>query len=209
MLAWQMGNSTDANHALEPLWQKADEAAKAGDFPGVVFILKSLADKGVWQASARIGELYESGASGFAADQQQALRWFRKAIFDGDDPVAHLGLGRAYYEGNGVDRDYTVALQHFKKASAAGLHAADVYLGLMYYFGVGVPQDVLKAERTFDTPAAAGYPIACFYLARIALSRRSYARFVRLWIKGWLTGARMLRKDPGDQRLLGIAKPTR
>jgi TPR repeat protein len=80
---------------LGPLWAKAKTAASSGNYRGLLIVWKELAEKGVWQLTARIGAVYESGASGVERDQTQALYWYRKAVFESDDPIAHVGLGRA------------------------------------------------------------------------------------------------------------------
>lgn len=192
---------------LDPLWGKAEEAAKRGDVAGVLFLWKALADKGVWQAYARIGELYERGADGVDKNLDQALSWYRKAVFEGDDPVAHVGLGRAYYSGTGVELDYVSALRHFEKAFAGGLPEAGIYLGIMYYGGIGTQRDVRRAEKYFEFAAGSEYFFAYFKLARIAFDEGRYLRGVRLWVTGWLLGLRLSKEDPHDPRLLGIEKP--
>jgi len=193
--------------ALEPLWQKVDEAAQIGDFVGVLFVLKTLADKGVWQAYARIGEIYETGGGNVVKDPEQALKWYRRAVYEGDDPIAHLGLGRAYYDGANVKRDFSQALTHFKKAFAAGLPQAGIYLGIMYYSGVAVDRDISKAKEYFEFAVSHEYFIAHFYLARIAFSKYKYVKGLVLCVKGWLLGARITKQDPGDPRLLGVEIP--
>lgn len=202
-----MTNQTRPDNALDPLWQKADEAAQKGDFAGVLFILKTLADKGVWQAYARIGEIYEAGGGNIVKDAEQALKWYRRAVFEGDDAVAHLGLGRAYYFGVGVERDVSQALDHLRRAFSAGLPQAGIYLGIAYYSGVGVDRDISKARTHFEFAASQDYFIAYFYLARIAFSQYKFLHGLVLCVKGWLLGARITKQDPGDPRLLGAKMP--
>jgi TPR repeat protein len=83
---------TDADDPLAPLWKKAEEAAARGDMPGVLYTWKALAEQGVWQLLARIGELYERGAEGVEPNIEQALSWYRRAVYEGDDALGHLGL---------------------------------------------------------------------------------------------------------------------
>ena len=65
-------------------------------------------------------------------------------------------LGRAYYEGVGVPRDYRTALIWLNKAVAQNSADAMFILGLMYENGRGVYQDVPKAQELFDKAAALG-----------------------------------------------------
>lgn len=189
---------------LSPLWQQAQRAAEQGDIPGVLFVWKSLAEKGAWQICARIGEVYERGTDAVPADIQEALYWYRKAVFEGDDPVAHVGLGRAYYNGKGVQRDLGQALKHFERANAYDLPQAKIYLGLMYYRGAVVQKDVKIAESFFSEAASAGFPVAYAYLARIAFFRAKLIRAARLFLKGTMLGIRIAKNDPTDPKLLGI-----
>lgn len=197
----QLGENQDP---LEPLWNKAYEAAKKGDWPGVLYVWKALADKGVWQIYAGIGELYERGTKGVERDVEQALYWYRKAVFDGDDPVAHIGLGRAYYNGIGVERDFASALKHFQAAYAYDRPEAGIYLGLMYYRGDVVQKNVPRAKEYFSVAATAEYPGAYAYLARIALLEGRLLTAARLFLKGTVLGVRIAKEDPHDPRLLGI-----
>lgn len=189
---------------LAPLWERAQQAAEAGDMPGVLFIWKALAEKGAWHICARIGEMYERGADSVRPDIEQALYWYRKAVFEGDDPIAHVGLGRAYYNGSGVQADFEKALEHFQKAGAQGLPQANIYLGLMYYRGVAVTRDSRIAEEYFARAMEADYPVAYAYLARIAFFRGRIGRAISLMLRGIALGSRIARKDPADPRLLGI-----
>lgn len=191
---------------LDPLWKKAQEAAERGDMPGLLYVWNALAAHGVWQIYSRIGWLYELGADGVERDMEQALHWYRKAVFEGDDPLGHVGLGRAYYNGNGVDNDYRVAFEHFQKAYQGGLPDAAVYLGIMYQSGVGVEQDVREAQRCFDFAASKDYFFAYFKLARIAFNERQFLKAAWLCLKGWYLGLSLSRRDPSDPRLLGVGR---
>jgi len=189
---------------LEALWQKADDAAQREDFRGVLFVLRSLADKGIWQANARIGEIYEAGAKGVAKDTREALKWYRKAVFEGDDPIGHLGLGRAYFEGKHTDRDFLKAQMHLQNAYSAKIPQAALYLGIIHYSGAGVVTDVSKAADYFKVAADASYFLAYGYLARIALSEGKILKGLKLFFQGWRAMIKISKKDPNDPRLLGI-----
>jgi TPR repeat protein len=65
-------------------------------------------------------------------------------------------LGRAYYEGVGVSRDYPTALTWLNKAVAQNNADAMFILGLMYELSRGVNEDLKKALGLFDQAAALG-----------------------------------------------------
>ena len=93
----------DENY-IDSLREKAEQALALGDIPKVILIFQEMEQAGVWQITARIAELYETGYKHdkceFKRDLEEAAKWYRKSIFESDDPIAHLGLGRMYFEGS-------------------------------------------------------------------------------------------------------------
>ena len=90
--------------------------------------------------------------SGHYAD---ALQKARARAANGDASAEAL-LGRAYYEGVGVTRDYPTALTWLNKAVAQNNADAMFILGLMYEWNRGVSQDLKKALALFDQAASMG-----------------------------------------------------
>jgi TPR repeat protein len=72
------------------------------------------------------------------------------------DASAESLLGRAYYEGLGVQRNYATAQVWLNKAVAQNNADAMFFLGLMKEFGRGVPQNLDEALKLFDRAAALG-----------------------------------------------------
>lgn len=72
------------------------------------------------------------------------------------DANAEALLGRAYYEGLGVPRNYATAQVWLSKAVAQQNADAMFFLGLMYEYGRGVTPDVQGALGLFDHAAALG-----------------------------------------------------
>lgn len=196
---------------LEPLWNKATQAGNAGDFPGLIFAWRALVEHGVMQVCAHIGQLYERGAEGGAEgvekDINQALFWYHKAVFECDDPLAHLGLGRAYYNGVGEVKNIEQARKHFEAAHSYGLPQARIYLGVMYYFGNGVERDVELAKKYLESAAAEGFAYAYLLLARFALHEGKLFKAISTAVKGCLLIKKIADKDHMDPRLLGIGIP--
>jgi TPR repeat protein len=115
-----------------------------------------------------------------------------------------LGLGRAYYNGVGVERNIEQAKKYFEAAHAYDLPQASIYLGIMYYSGTGVERNVARAKILFERAAAAEYCYAYFMLARIAFREGRLFKGISTWIKGWRLGKKIADKDVTDPRLLGI-----
>jgi TPR repeat protein len=160
-----------------------------------VYVWKALADKGVWQLYARIGEVYERGGAWSCEGYRSGFDVVRKALFEGDDPIAHLGMGRAYFNGIGCARDFNSALQHFTKAHALEMHEATLFLRVMHYRGAAVERNSDIASNYLLAAANAGYPAAYSYLVRLAWDRLRPIRALSCLIKGILLGTRLARAD--------------
>lgn len=79
-----------------------------------------------------------------------------QALAEKGDAQAQALLGRAYYEGVGIPRNYNWALSWLDKSVAQGNADAMFFLGLMHEHGRGVPQNLAKAIDLFDRAAALG-----------------------------------------------------
>ena len=90
--------------------------------------------------------------SGHYAD---AIRNAQDAANKGDAAAQAL-LGRAYYLGVGVPRNFATALVWLNKSVAQHNKEAMFILGLMYEHGAGVNQDIPKSLNLFDNAAAMG-----------------------------------------------------
>ncbi|KAG0260867.1 ERAD-associated protein [Mortierella polycephala] len=101
-------------------------------------------DAGV--AAALLGKMYWRG-EGYAADELQALNWFKKGALLGN-PVALNGLGTMYAKGTaGLSVDFTRATQYFKMAADQNYPDAQVNMGLIY---VQDPKHYSKALHYFE-----------------------------------------------------------
>jgi TPR repeat protein len=64
-----------------------------------------------------------------------------------------LNLGKLYYEGKGVTRDYVEALRLFRQAADLGDPQAMINIGVMYQHGQAVRKDGAEAARWFSRAA--------------------------------------------------------
>jgi TPR repeat protein len=96
--------------------------------------------------------LTASWQSGHYAD---AIKSAEASAAKGDASAESL-LGRAYYEGLGVPRNYATASTWLSKAVAQNNADAMFFLGLMKEFGRGIPQNLDEALQLFDRAAALG-----------------------------------------------------
>jgi TPR repeat protein len=94
------------------------------------------------------------------------MYWYRKAA-DRGSAVAEWMMGRLYFDGKGVIRDFTEAATWFRKAAGEGLPVAQWDLGVIYYRGYGVSKDLATARAWLQKAAARGYAPANEMLARL------------------------------------------
>ncbi len=94
-------------------------------------------------ANSAITAQWQSGNYAQAIQSAQALA-------QKGDASAQAILGRAYYEGVGVPRNYQNALYYLTRSVAQNNADAMFILGLMYEHGRGVPQNFPKALQLFD-----------------------------------------------------------
>jgi TPR repeat protein len=76
-------------------------------------------------------------------------------------------IGRLYFDGKGVIRNFTEAATWFRKAAGEGLPVAQWDLGMMYYRGYGVSKDLATARAWLQKAAARGHAPAKEMLARL------------------------------------------
>jgi TPR repeat protein len=201
----QRSQIPDAERDLELTWQQAEIAAADGDHRTLLHLWKRLDQLGIWRATARIGELYELGTTeGIDKNVAEAIIWYRKAVFSGDDPVAHLGLGRIYFSGcDAAGVDLTKSRTHLLKAFEGGLPQAGVYLGQMSMFGMSAPMDAEEAFRFFMAAADGRFPIAYRYLAALEAQRGRLRQALRMRALGKILEIRLMLEDWNHQARAG------
>ncbi len=97
-----------------------------------------------------------------------------KALAEQGDASAQYNLGRMYYSGTGVARDYTKAREWYEKSAAQGNANAQAMLGAMYAEGLGVTHNDAKAREWLKKAAAQGNPNARAMLRRNVLRDRPW-----------------------------------
>ena len=119
--------------------------------------LRDLAENGHAASALQLGVTY------MEVDPAEAVKWIRLAA-EQEHPEAQAILGRLYYAGNGVPRDYSETLKWYRRAVEQDNPTAQFYLGLMYYNGHGVPKDHSEAAKWIRRAADQGDAEAQFEL---------------------------------------------
>ena len=73
---------------------------------------------------------------------------------------AEWALGEMYFAGNGVPRDYAMALMWYRQAADQGHPLAQHEIGALYDGGFGVSKDHAEAFKWFRCSAEQGYGVA-------------------------------------------------
>jgi uncharacterized protein len=112
------------------------------------------AEKGVAEAQLWLGVAFDQHLWFGVTDEQESLKWFRKAAERGN-PDAEATLGMDYEYGEGVEQDYAKAAYWFRRAAEhvpnlGGAGQGRNNLGLLYADGHGVPKDYAQAYTWFS-----------------------------------------------------------
>ncbi|MHB9147215.1 MAG: patatin-like phospholipase family protein [Candidatus Amoebophilus sp.] len=134
------------------------------------------------EAQYRLGRIYENGRQA-KKDEQMAAQWYEKAAIQGNRvaqnalcsmyeravrqgcPKAQYNLGKMYYNGWGVDKNYQEAVEWFQKAANQGLAWAQYQLGYMYEYPKGLLQNYKEAAKWYQAAAKQGITTAQVKLA--------------------------------------------
>ena len=98
-----------------------------------------------------------------AAEKAAAEKAERKAAEQGDAETQY-SLGLRYYHGEGVVKDYALAVWWYRKAAEQGHSDAQNNLGVCYDNGEGVVKDYAEAVKWFRKAAEQGNSVAQYNL---------------------------------------------
>ncbi len=87
-------------------------------------------------------------------DYDKAFTTMQSLAETSDHGFAQYYLGMMYMKGQGVEQDYKLASEWFRKASEKSIPQAQYKLGDLYYKGRGVPKDYEFAYVWFSVGAA-------------------------------------------------------
>ncbi|XP_026332861.1 protein sel-1 homolog 1 [Hyposmocoma kahamanoa] len=110
--------------------------------------------------------IYLEGGDGIKADNDTALRYFRKAS-ELNNPVGQSGLGIMYLHGRGVPKDTSAAFKYFTLAANQGWVEGQLHLGFMYFGGIGIRRDFKQANKYFSLASQSGHVLALYHLGQM------------------------------------------
>lgn len=140
---------------LVKLTRKAD----AGDVLAMVELGKFYDLGRNWGKPIQFFYIEPRGGSDPLIDYDKASAWYEKAAKHGN--AESLGrLGRLFYSGRGVQKDFAKAFDLFQSAALQGDVIAQYGLGLIYLNGDGVSTDEVKGRELIEKSAAQNLPDA-------------------------------------------------
>ena len=92
------------------------------------------------------------------------LSVMEKSCFDYGQPAGCYNLANKYYQGKGVEQDYSKAAELYKQACDGSFFKGCMILGALYTEGKGVEQDYSKAAELFIKACDGGETAACDFL---------------------------------------------
>ncbi len=108
-------------------------------------------------AMTSIAYMYLNSMLSEEPDYESALKWLNKAAELGND-YAMEKLGEMYYEGEGVEQDFSKAADYYEMLAEKGSATAFEYyvLGFLYHHALGRDKDINKAVEYLKTAADMG-----------------------------------------------------
>ena len=167
--------------AAQRLYIQAEKYYRGQNFAKAFEFYQKAAKKGEAEATYSLGRMFEKG-EGAAKNNEKALFWYRraaelgsenaeraikgqeerlknelevKALQDGADAQYHLG--KRFYDGDGVERDYKEAFKWYRKAAESGHADAQCGIAGMYECGEGVEEDYAEAARWYQMALENGH----------------------------------------------------
>ena len=93
-------------------------------------------------------------------DYEKAFTTMQSLAETSDHGYAQYYLGMMYMKGQGVDQDYKLASEWFRKASEKSIPQAQYKLGLLYSKGRGVPKDLEFAYIWYSVGAVHNHTLS-------------------------------------------------
>ena len=132
---------------------------------------KVKAENGDKISQCALAEWYANGRLGLIKDDEEAIKWYRKAAEQGF-AEAQYNLGVCYGTGEGVTMDEVEAVNWYRKAADQRYAPAQSNLGVMYETGQGVAKNYTEAVKWYRKAAEQGDATAqcnlagCYYFGK-------------------------------------------
>jgi hypothetical protein len=132
----------------------------------------------------RAYEIWLKTANGKTELLNESLQWTNSSL--AQQRNAQYAIAVLYWQGKGVDQDYTLAAKWLKRAIESGHYKAQLKLGFLYMHGRGVEKDEVEARKRFLIAADHGYVDAQFNLGMMhlmGLGGKQNVSKAKYWLK--------------------------
>jgi len=155
-------------------------------------------EKGAYVAIAII---YEIGGGGIEKDYIEAKKWYTKSINETGDVKAYMGLGRLYYTGRGVTRDYNKAYYYFSAIESNNKPGALYMLGILNEYGHGTEKNISKALEYYRRAADNGHALALRDWALLTIRKGNIFKGIYWLIRSLIKIFKIAYHNKNDPRL--------
>ena len=124
------------------------------------------AEGGSAEAQFALGVWHRQGLEGLQRDDVKAAMCVWKAA-DLGLAAAETSIARCYFDGEGVEQNFGLAMEWGRKAADQGDAAAQFLVGSWFARGAGVKKDLPRGKRYLELSAAAGYKAAVDFLKEL------------------------------------------
>ena len=163
--------------------------------------LKTSARDGDSNAYSHLAYAYEAGEGIEDVDYQEAYKWYEKAYKEAHDVWGAIGLGRLFYYGKGVEKNYALARKYFEEADNNQIDYVYLMLGRIFHLGRGAERDLSKAKAYYELAVASGNVWAIKNLGTVEQELGNYWRGLLLRCKALYIGSIIAYRDIDDRRL--------
>lgn len=126
---------------------------QASDRKKSVYWFTKSAEQGELPAQLELAKLYENNLAGGDNPREESAKWYEKAAEQGD-AGAQYKIGLFFYNGTGVEKDFSQAAKWYRLAAAQGHGEGLEGLGILYRDGEGVPANPTTAYKLFRLATA-------------------------------------------------------
>lgn len=107
-------------------------------------------------ACLKLAHIYLYGVLMVIPNVKEAIKWYNRSGKD-INKYDLYEIGKAYYNGENVQKDMSKAIEYFRSAAEKGYAAAQYKLGLCYENGNGISKDIEVAKYWYKKAAKQGY----------------------------------------------------
>ncbi|TCT16021.1 TPR repeat protein [Natranaerovirga pectinivora] len=128
-----------------------------------------------------------------AKKYEMAVYWCNIAADLGDLDSKYI-LGRCYFDGTGVEKDFQQAFLYFKDSAESGIVESKKYLGICYMYGYGTQKNSTTALQLYNEVSST-YPEVFNYIGQYYIKKKDFTKAVLNYEKADALGIAVENKE--------------